>query len=58
MKKFFKRKFLSPILFGLLVVLNRKLGLGLSETELGYIAAPVTAFIIGESAVDFKAVKK
>lgn len=54
MRKFLSRKFLYPIVYGLLVVFNRKIGLGLSEMELGSIGATVVSFIAGESLIDLK----
>lgn len=48
------RKFVLPIIFAILVILNRRLELNLSENDLQSILTLVGAFIIGETVVDFK----
>ena len=55
MKKFLSRKFLYPIIFGVLVFINRAwLGEVLGETELILLAGIIISFIIGESVIDVK----
>lgn len=50
--KWLSRKFLYPILFGVLVSINSLLDLGLDNNALALIANVVIAFILGESVVD------
>jgi hypothetical protein len=52
MKQLLGRKFLAPIMFALLVILNRKANLGLGQTDLWMIVSGLAAFILGESYVD------
>jgi hypothetical protein len=50
--KLLGRKFLSPICFTVLVVVNRKAGLGLEDKDLWMIAGIFASFVLGESAID------
>lgn len=51
-KKWFGRKALYPILFGILLFLNAKLGNPLSESQLTDLAMCIIAFILGEAGID------
>lgn len=55
MKKFFKRKFLYPILYGLFLVANHKLNLGLGTEECLALGGVAACFVAGEAHVDAKA---
>lgn len=53
MQKFFSRRFLYPILFGILVGINKMLfDSALPDDILNLIAGLILAFILGETAVD------
>jgi hypothetical protein len=56
-KAILSRKFLAPLFFAFLVILNRKVNLNLSANDLWMIAVGFTGFVLGESIVDAAAVK-
>lgn len=49
------RKLIATLALAVLVVLNRKLALGLDATDLGTIAGTVAAYCVGQGLVDAKA---
>jgi hypothetical protein len=52
------RKFLSAFFSALFIVLNEGMGTPIDRDAYGWITGIVTAFILGESYVDGKAVSK
>ena len=54
MDKLKSRKLLATLSTVLLVVLNRKLGLGLDAVDVGTIASVTAAYCIGQGFVDAK----
>lgn len=52
MKKLKSRKFLMALVGGLLVVLNKGLDMGLPEDAITNLVWLLSAYILGESAVD------
>lgn len=58
MKKLLSRKFLAFIVTVVLTVFNRKWNLGLNEADLLTIGGTAGAFILGESYIDSKNIKK
>lgn len=52
------RKFLSAFFSALFIVLNEGLGTPIDREAYAWITGVVTAFILGESYVDGKAVEK
>ena len=54
MSKLVSRKFLTSLTTIILIVLNRKLNIGLNEPELAVIVAIVVVYLLGQSLIDAK----
>lgn len=51
-KLFLSRKFLSPIIFTILVWANQKFGQFFTENQISDLANLIIAFIVGEATID------